>query len=138
MTQLTLSDKMRELRENASYTQAAVSRKLNIQRQTYCNYENALRNPPIEIIVALAELYHVSVDYLVRSDAGTENTAAAGSPNPAVGAPPVKAPDPAARHKAEAPSFPMAQKLLGEFSSLPENAQKEVLNFIQFKKLFSD
>ena len=53
-------DKIRKLRKEAGYTQEDVSRKLNIQRQTYCNYENGTRMPPLEIIIAL------SVDALVR------------------------------------------------------------------------
>ena len=59
-------DKIRKLRKEAGYTQEDVSRKLNIQRQTYCNYENGTRMPPLEIIIALADLYKLSVDALVR------------------------------------------------------------------------
>ena len=47
------STKIRKLRKEAGYTQDKVSRMLNIQRQTYSNYENALRVPPLETIVAL-------------------------------------------------------------------------------------
>jgi transcriptional regulator with XRE-family HTH domain len=56
---------MRELREQAGLTQLQVSQILNIERQTYCNYENALRNPPLEAIAALSDLYHVSLDDLI-------------------------------------------------------------------------
>ena len=90
------------------YTQEEVSRRLNIQRQTYCNYENAARTPPIEIIVSLAELYHVSVDYLVRD---TEMAPYLGIPE---------------------------KKLLNEFSALSSSKQKEVIEFIQFKKHLPD
>ena len=54
-------DNIRKLRKEAGYTQEDVSRKLNIQRQTYCNYENGTRMPPLEIIIALADLYKLSV-----------------------------------------------------------------------------
>lgn len=120
MRQSIFSSKIRELRQNACYTQADVSRKLNIQRQTYCNYENALRTPPLEIIVALAELYHVSVDYLVRDDDAADMHYAGIQPD------------------AAASLHTPAQRLLGEFASLSENSQKEVFNFIQFKKMFSE
>ena len=66
MTHTNLSRKLRALRKKSKYTQEYVSQFLNIQRQTYCNYENDARTPPLEIIVALSELYSVSVDYLVR------------------------------------------------------------------------
>ncbi len=110
MGQTVFSETIRELRQNAGYTQAEVSRILNIQRQTYCNYENALRNPPLEIIVALAELYHVSIDHLVR---GTDCAPAAGD---------------------SASLSPSEKKLLEGFSVLPEQLQREVLEFVQFKK----
>lgn len=131
MRQSILSTKIRELRQNARYTQADVSRKLNIQRQTYCNYENSTRTPPIEIIVALAELYHVSVDYLVRDDiapsAPTDRVSrTAAGKSCSSGA------------SAGAPLPPLESRVLGELSSLPKNAQKEVLHFIQFKKLFPE
>lgn len=112
MKQSILIDHMRDLRKKYDYTQEDVSLHLNIQRQTYCNYENASRTPPLDIIIALAELYHVSIDYLI---CGKKEAA-----NPV-------------------PLFPLndtEQKLVSEFSLLPEQSQKEVLNFIQFKKLF--
>ena len=114
MSKLVIFDIMRELRQNAGYTQADVSRILNIQRQTYCNYENATRNPPLEIIIALAELYHVSIDYLF---CGTEriHTESAATP----------------------PQTAATQKMLSVFSELGERDQKEVLAFMHFKKLYS-
>lgn len=96
--------KIRALRQQAGYTQAEVSSMLNIQRQTYCNYENASRTPTLEIVIELADIYHVSVDYLVH-DGST-------SVHPG---------------RSEA-------KFLAEFLALPEDAQKEVLDFIAFKK----
>ena len=47
MGQSNFSRKIRELRKQANYTQADVSRFLNIQRQTYCNYENAAARRPL-------------------------------------------------------------------------------------------
>ncbi len=108
MKQSILTQQMYELRKKAQYTQEDVSHKLNIQRQTYCNYENATRTPPMEIIIALADLYHVSVDYMVRG----------------------------AKSLSPAPLSPAERKLVSEFSSLPERSQKEVLNFVHFKKQF--
>lgn len=110
MKQSTISGTMRELRKKAGYTQEEVSSKLNIQRQTYSNYENACRTPPIEALVALADLYNVSVDYLVRGGSAEERSARAN----------------------------MKEKLFDGFSSLSKPAQKEVLDFIRFKKIYSD
>ncbi|MCD7818225.1 MAG: helix-turn-helix domain-containing protein [Lachnospiraceae bacterium] len=103
---------MRELRCKAHYTQADVSRKLNIQRQTYCNYENELRTPPLDIIISLAELYDVSVDYFVR---GTDKKNCGSSSREL--------------RKEE-------WQLLEDFSRLTANSQEEVRRYIQFKELF--
>ena len=111
MRQSIFSDTIRTLRKSAGYTQEEVSSKLNIQRQTYCNYENACRTPPLEIIIALADLYQVSVDYLVRGSEAVEE---------------------------KSPQALLKDKLFDGFSSLSKSAQKEVLNFIRFKKNFSD
>lgn len=108
MKQSILTQQMYELRKKAKYTQEEVSQKLNIQRQTYCNYENATRTPPIEVVVALAELYHVTVDYMVLG------------PN----------------LHSPTPLGPAEKKLLTEYSALTESSQKEVMNFIQFKKQY--
>lgn len=112
MKQSILLHNMRELRNTFNYTQADVSQLLNIQRQTYCNYENASRNPPLEIIIALADLYHVSVDYLVR-----------GIPTPPPDA-------------SSASLSATEKKVLNDFSTMNERNQKEVMNFIQFKKQY--
>ncbi len=108
MKQTIFSSTIRQLRKKAGYTQEDVSNKLNIQRQTYCNYENACRTPPLEIIIALADLYQVSVDYLVLGADAAE---------------------------AKSPKAILKDKLFDEFSSLSKNTQKEVLDFIRFKKL---
>ena len=109
MKKTIFSTTIRALRKKSGYTQEEVSGKLNIQRQTYCNYENACRTPPLEIIIALAELYHVSIDYLVLGVSAEKEKSA----------------------KAQ-----LKDKLFDEFSSLPRSTQKEVLEFIQFKKQF--
>ncbi len=112
MSQSALSEKLRALRKKSRYTQEDISRKLNIQRQTYSNYENDARTPPLEIIVALAEIYHVSVDYLVR--------------------------DASASFDSDTDRSSHEKKLLSEFSALSFSKQKEVIEFIRFKKQLPD
>lgn len=107
MKKTTFSTTIRALRKKSGYTQAEVSDKLNIQRQTYCNYENACRTPPLEIIIALANLYHVSIDYLVLG---------------------------AVSEKEKSAKALAKDKLYDEFSSLSKGTQREVLEFIRFKK----
>ena len=114
MRATVFSTKIRKLRKDAGYTQDKVSRMLNIQRQTYSNYENALRVPPLEIIIALSGIYHVTLDSLLRDQL------------------PIISSD-----GSELPS-PERDQLLSSYTDLSEPKRKEVLEFIQFKKQLPD
>ncbi len=112
MIKCFLANRMRELRKAAGLTQDEVAKYLNIERQTYCNYENQNRTPPLEIVLRLSDYYHVSVDYLLRES--EETTAHA--------------------------LFPLSsaeEAYLRSFRSLTPQSQKEVLQFVQFKSLLT-
>ena len=64
--------RLRELRERFGYTQDYVAEAINISRITYVRYENDMRNVRGPELLALAELYHVSVDYILGSENGDE------------------------------------------------------------------
>ena len=58
-----------DLREDNDLTQKAVAEYLGIQPNVYRRYEKGIREFPLEIIIKLADFYHVSIDYLVgRTD----------------------------------------------------------------------
>lgn len=46
-------------------TQAQVGEYLHISQRSYAYYEAGSREIPIEILVELADLYEVNIDYLV-------------------------------------------------------------------------
>ena len=58
--------RIRDLREDNDYTQAEVGRKINITQRTYAYYESGERMVPPHILSALADLYHVSIDYILE------------------------------------------------------------------------
>ncbi len=62
--------RIRDLREDHDYTQQYVASKLNIQQNTYSQYETGKRQLPIDILIQLADLYQTSTDYILRR---TEN-----------------------------------------------------------------
>ena len=64
--------RLRDLREDADLTQEALVKKLGMHKTTYTNYEQGKREPPFSLIIRLAVLYNVSIDYL----AGLTNTPA--------------------------------------------------------------
>ena len=54
-----------DLRESKDWTQKQVADRLSISRSAYANYENGLRSIPVELLIELAQLYEVSLDYMV-------------------------------------------------------------------------
>lgn len=50
------------IRKSFDYTQEAVSRYLNIERQTYSHYETGRNLPSVEILYRLSNLYHIGVE----------------------------------------------------------------------------
>lgn len=60
-----ISIKLKELRKHNKLTQQEVSEKLNIAQTTYAGYETGKHEPNIETLKKLAELYKISVDYII-------------------------------------------------------------------------
>lgn len=59
-------NKLKEYRKKQNLTQTEIAKKLNIQKQTYQNYELGKREPSIDMLIKLADLFHTSVDNLIR------------------------------------------------------------------------
>ncbi len=59
-----LSERLKECRKEAGYTQNQVAIYCDITEKTYQNYELMTREPKLEILVRIADLYNVSLDYL--------------------------------------------------------------------------
>ena len=57
--------RIRDLREDHDLTQQEVAKLLHIKQNTYSQYENGLRQLPIECLVALAVYYETSTDYIL-------------------------------------------------------------------------
>lgn len=63
------SIRLKELRTDKGLKQTEMSDKLNISTRGYQNYEIGQREPKIDVLIALADFFDVSLDYLVgRSD----------------------------------------------------------------------
>jgi transcriptional regulator with XRE-family HTH domain len=57
--------RLRELREEANLTVEQLAEKLGVVKQTISKYENNQREPKYEYLLKLAEIFNVSVDYLL-------------------------------------------------------------------------
>lgn len=59
-----LTDRLKTLREQKGLTRKEVSEAVGLESSTYGKYEKGQRQPSYQILLALAEFYNVSVDYL--------------------------------------------------------------------------
>ena len=57
--------KIRDLREDHDLKQRELAEYLNCSQRAYSNYELGQRDIPSEILIRLADFYHVSVDYIL-------------------------------------------------------------------------
>lgn len=62
---MTYFERMIALRKQHGYSQQRVSEILNIASRSYQYYEYGQREPTVSVIIALADLYGVSTDYLL-------------------------------------------------------------------------
>lgn len=64
-----LCEKIKELRENAGYSQSQLAKKLDVTRSSVNAWEMGLSMPTTQYVVALSKLFHVSTDYLLGLEA---------------------------------------------------------------------
>ncbi|MCR4561868.1 MAG: helix-turn-helix domain-containing protein [Bacilli bacterium] len=58
--------RLRELRNKSGLTQNEIANKLGVSGQTILNWENGIYEPKINQLIQLADLFNVSVDYLIE------------------------------------------------------------------------
>ncbi|HAA99962.1 MAG TPA: XRE family transcriptional regulator [Ruminococcaceae bacterium] len=57
--------RLKDIREDHDLTQKTLADLLHVKQNTYSQYENGQRGIPVELLVALAQFYHTSTDYLL-------------------------------------------------------------------------
>lgn len=62
---MMIGDKIKQLRTDAKMTQPELAAKLEVARSAVATYENNTRQPSFHILVRIAEIFHVSTDYLL-------------------------------------------------------------------------
>ena len=53
-----------ELRKTYGYTQSQIAESIGIAQNTYSKYENGVIFPNVEILVRIADIFHVSLDFM--------------------------------------------------------------------------
>lgn len=73
MTKQTLGIRIRNLREDRDMTQKDLSTLIGLTPKMISFYENEQRTPPVDILIQLAHIFHVSIDYLVGETSATNS-----------------------------------------------------------------
>ena len=61
--------RIRELREDHDYTQREIAKRLGMPQPQYSRYEQGFRDIPTDILIALADIYNTTTDYILgRTD----------------------------------------------------------------------
>ncbi|MFF5993427.1 helix-turn-helix transcriptional regulator [Lysinibacillus sp. KU-BSD001] len=121
MNDSVLAKRLKELREERGYFQKFVADELGIKSNTLSGYENGSRMPDPAMLSKLANLYKVSVDYLLgRTDIPNTNQVNNGDKSFFV--------------SKIATEFPDIDLMFKDMESLTAEEMKEVYEYIKFKK----
>lgn len=61
---MTIHDKIKKLRQEQNWTQAELGEKVSIHQKQISSYERGVNIPSTEILIKLAEVFDVTLDYL--------------------------------------------------------------------------
>lgn len=62
---MDFSERLKNLRKQANFTQVEVAEKLGISQPAYASWERGVKKPTQENLIKIAQVLNVSVDYLV-------------------------------------------------------------------------
>ena len=60
--------RLENLREKHGYSKVQISYKLGFSQNVYGSYEREARRPTLETMIKLADIFQVSLDYLIRGN----------------------------------------------------------------------
>ena len=70
---MTLGKRIKQLRQQRGWSQAQLSKKLNVHQKQISGYERGIHSPSIELLVRMAELFNVSFDYIAFDNREEKN-----------------------------------------------------------------
>lgn len=66
---MNLSGKIKQLRKENEMTQEQLAEALQVSRSTISSWETGRSYPDLEMVIAICDCFHVSLDFLLREDA---------------------------------------------------------------------
>jgi len=70
---MNISEKIKKLRQEKGWSQTQLAKKLNTQSQNISRYERGVFTPSTEALTKFAEVFGVSVDYLLNEEVENAN-----------------------------------------------------------------
>ncbi|WP_143462761.1 helix-turn-helix transcriptional regulator [Levilactobacillus enshiensis] len=70
---MTLGEKLKQARTDHHLTQSDVAQHVTVSRQTISSWETGKSYPDIDSLVILSDLYGISLDVLIKEDAGMQH-----------------------------------------------------------------
>jgi transcriptional regulator with XRE-family HTH domain len=61
---MSFVERIRQLRQQRRWSQAKLSKKLNVHQKQISGYERRIHAPSVELLIRMAELFNVSLDYI--------------------------------------------------------------------------
>lgn len=61
-------ERLKSLRKSKGLSQTELSKRINKSKSVISGYENNIKTPPLDVLISLAILYNVSLDYLSGID----------------------------------------------------------------------
>lgn len=108
--------RLKELRKAKKLKQIDIAEMLSCSQGVYSRYESGEREPPFDIMKKLAEIYGVTVDYLMGGALSEATTTPAQT-----------------QAQEKAPST-IDEQIMRELEGADVDLVREVLNFIRFRK----
>ena len=76
---MTLGDKLSKLRKENNYTQEQLAGVLGVSRQSVSKWESNLAYPETDKLIRMSEMFHCSLDYLLKGEEETDSIQQDGS-----------------------------------------------------------
>ncbi len=61
---MSLGERIRQLRQQRGWSQTQQSKKLHVHQKQISGYERSIHAPSVELLIRMAELFNVSLDYI--------------------------------------------------------------------------
>ncbi len=70
---MVLGERIKRLRQQRGWSQMQLSKKLNTHQKQISGYEREIHTPSIDLLIKMAELFNVSMDYFAFDDHGDKS-----------------------------------------------------------------